>query len=1008
MGRKFRSKWINNKAHLIAIILIVTSAASSISAEFSIGIYSGNTPYNLSNPTNVINPVLTAKDVTDISAKFVADPFMVFENNTWYMFFEIYVSETNLGHIGVATSNDGLEWVYNQIVLKENFHTAYPYVFKMQNEYYMIPDTYSIDSIRLYKATNFPYQWEFVTSLLDGPGYLDASVVNYNSKWWLFTSVPSDDTLYLFYADNLLGPWTSHSMNPIISGNPDIARPGGRIVNYNGTLLRHAQDDDPTYGNAVHVFEITNLTTGSYSERELPGSPFLKASGIGWNSEGMHNVDPVQIANDNWIACVDGYGDPFYTPASGGFLEDGTGLVSMEAEHYQANVPVGNYAWMPVTNSGYSGSGALQILPNDGANPAIAGAGPRLDYQVQFTKTGTHYIWIRALSNSLASDSLYVGLDGATAGASDMSGLIVDGVTWTWTNLKRSGDVATVNVTSPGVHTVNVWMRESGIVLDKLVLSTSAGYVPTGKGPAESASTAAAPAVTTNAATSVTSAGATLNGGVNPNGAAATAWFEWGTSPTLTTFSSTASQSLGSGTTSQAVTAALSGLTSGTTYYYRVAASSTAGTSKGSIASFSTTAVAAAPAVTTNAATSVTSAGATLNGGVNPNGVATTAWFEWGTSPTLTTFSSTASQSLGSGTTSQAVTAALSGLSSGTTYYFRVAASSTAGTSKGSIASFSTTAPASGGFLEDGTGLVSMEAEHYQANVPVGNYAWMPVTNSGYSGSGALQILPNDGANPAIAGAGPRLDYQVQFTKTGTHYIWIRALSNSLASDSLYVGLDGATAGASDMSGLIVDGVTWTWTNLKRSGDVATVNVTSPGVHTVNVWMRESGIVLDKLVLSTSAGYVPTGKGPAESASTAAAPAVTTNAATSVTSAGATLNGGVNPNGAAATAWFEWGTSSTLSTFSSTSTQASGSGTTSQAVTAALSGLTSGTTYYYRVAASSTAGTSKGSIASFSTTAAAAAPTVTTNAATSVTSAGATLNGRLPVSAPRRRPLPRR
>ena len=138
--------------------------------------------------------------------------------------------------------------------------------------------------------------------------------------------------------------------------------------------------------------------------------------------------------------------------------------------------------------------------------------------------------------------------------------------------------------------------------------------------------------------------------------------------------------------------------------------------------------------------------------------------------------------------------------------------------SKGSIASFSTTAAAVAGFLEDGSGLVSMEAEHNQANVPVGNYAWMPVTNSGYTGSGALQILPDDGPNPAIAGAGPRLDYQVQFTKTGTHYIWIRALSNSFASDSLYVGLDGGTAGAVYMIALNQDGRTWTWSNQAKTG----------------------------------------------------------------------------------------------------------------------------------------------------------------------------------------------
>ena len=480
-------------------------------------------------------------------------------------------------------------------------------------------------------------------------------------------------------------------------------------------------------------------------------------------------------------------------PASGGFLEDSTGLVSMEAEHFQANVPVGTHAWMPVTNTGYSGSGALQILPDDGPDPLIAGAGPRLDYQVQFTRTGTHYIWIRALSNSPASDSLYVGLDGGTAGAVSMIALNHDGQTWTWSNQARTGVAGVVNVTSLGVHTVNVWMRESGIVLDKLVLSTSAGYVPTGTGPAESASIAAAPTATTSPATSKTINGAAVNGSVNPNGLSTTAWFEWGTSPTLATFSSTSNQSLGSGTTSQAVTATLSGLTSGTTYYFRVAASNSAGTSKGSIVSFSTTPAAVAPTATTSPATSKTINGAAVNGSVNPNGLSTTAWFEWGTSPTLATFSSTSNQSLGSGTTSQAVTATLSGLTSGTTYYFRVAASNSAGTSKGSIVSFSTT--------------------------------------------------------PA-----------------------------------------------------------------------------------------------------------------------AVAPTATTSPATSKTINGAAVNGSVNPNGLSTTAWFEWGTSPTLATFSSTSNQSLGSGTTSQAVTATLSGLTSGTTYYFRVAASNSAGTSKGSIVSFSTT----------------------------------------
>jgi len=50
------------------------------------------------------------------------------------------------------------------------------------------------------------------------------------------------------------------------------------------------------------------------------------------------------------------------------------------------------------------------------------------------------------------------------------------------------GVVATINVTTTGVHTLNVWMREDGFIFDKLVVSTNVSYIPTGTGPAETTS----------------------------------------------------------------------------------------------------------------------------------------------------------------------------------------------------------------------------------------------------------------------------------------------------------------------------------------------------------------------------------------------------------------------------------------------------------------------------------------------------------------------------------------
>lgn len=279
-----------------------------VRGDRSIGIYTGNSPVELASPENLTNPVLTADDITDSRAHYIADPFMVYQDSTWYLFFEVLNARNNKGDIALATSPDGLRWNYKQIVLKEPFHLSYPYVFIWKGEYYMIPESGYAFSVRLYKAFDFPYKWEVVSTLIYGI-CVDPSFFYYDNKCWLLIGSPNNENLYLYYADDLPGPWIEHPKSPIIKGNAHIARPAGRVLVLDDKIIRFAQDCYPKYGIAVHAFEITNLTTTSYEEREVPESPILHASGEGWNKDGMHNVDPHQTAKDKWIACVDGYRD---------------------------------------------------------------------------------------------------------------------------------------------------------------------------------------------------------------------------------------------------------------------------------------------------------------------------------------------------------------------------------------------------------------------------------------------------------------------------------------------------------------------------------------------------------------------------------------------------------------------------------------------------------------------------------------------------------------------------
>lgn len=273
---------------------------------WSIGIYTGSSPYDLSAPAQVHNPVLTSASVSDIPASFVADPFMI-HANSWFMFFEV-MHRSGKGVIGLAQSDNGVEWNYERIVLEENFHLSYPYVFEWQHEYYMIPETLGANGVYLYKANDFPFRWSLTARLIEGR-CADPSLVRFNDLWWLFLcSTPyQHDTLRLYFAEHLTGPWREHPQSPLVKADVTRARPAGRILALNGKLVRFAQVCVPRYGSRVRAFDILELTTSSYAEVENAANPVLQPSGSGWNASCMHHVDAHQQPDGSWIACVDGH-----------------------------------------------------------------------------------------------------------------------------------------------------------------------------------------------------------------------------------------------------------------------------------------------------------------------------------------------------------------------------------------------------------------------------------------------------------------------------------------------------------------------------------------------------------------------------------------------------------------------------------------------------------------------------------------------------------------------------
>jgi hypothetical protein len=192
------------------------------------------------------------------------------------------------------------------------------------------------------------------------------------------------------------------------------------------------------------------------------------------------------------------------------------------------------------------------------------------------------------------------------------------------------------------------------------------------------------PTVTTNPATNIASFAAALNGSVNPRGSTTTVYFQWGTT---TAYGHTTSTQTQTGNTSRPITANISGLSASHLYHFRIVATNGGGTSFGSDRTFTTLSATGPPVVTTNPATNVTTSSARLNGSLDPHGLSTTVYFQWGTT---TGYGHTTPMQTQTGNTYRNITANISGLSASHLYHFRIVATNSAGTRMGSDRTFNT------------------------------------------------------------------------------------------------------------------------------------------------------------------------------------------------------------------------------------------------------------------------------------------------------------------------------
>jgi len=194
------------------------------------------------------------------------------------------------------------------------------------------------------------------------------------------------------------------------------------------------------------------------------------------------------------------------------------------------------------------------------------------------------------------------------------------------------------------------------------------------------------PIAVTEEATVVNPGKAVLHGSIEPSGLPTTYRFEFGETTAYGTSVPVAGEGVGSGSEYVQVSQAIEGLQGHTPYHYRIVATNSAGTFPGVDRTFGTT----PPKVTTGTAEDVHASGATLHATVNPEGLETTYYFEYGPASSYTFKAPVRAARIDPGDEDVEVSAAVSGLGPAQAYRFRVVAKSSAGLARGDDEEFLT------------------------------------------------------------------------------------------------------------------------------------------------------------------------------------------------------------------------------------------------------------------------------------------------------------------------------
>jgi hypothetical protein len=222
---------------------------------------------------------------------FVADPFVIVRDGRRVLFLEDFDYDRDRGVIDALELDAQNRVIRRTRALDVGTHLSYPFPLEIDGELYLVPENCAAREVALYRCVAFPDRWEREGALFTAFDGVDTTFFAHGGRAWAFCTRQSTGpsvALHAYHAPGPRGPWEPHPLNPIVI---DVAgaRPAGPPFVVDGVLYRPGQDCSQTYGGAIAIARIDELTPNTYHEtfvRRLAPPP-------GRFADGFHTVSCV-------------------------------------------------------------------------------------------------------------------------------------------------------------------------------------------------------------------------------------------------------------------------------------------------------------------------------------------------------------------------------------------------------------------------------------------------------------------------------------------------------------------------------------------------------------------------------------------------------------------------------------------------------------------------------------------------------------------------------------------